>query len=448
MWPEWILMSVNMCLLIMISARLQLHKTGIFTIGFFNLYTAIFPHYILFPFYLLLIGDSMIQSPQFIPSLMLISLMFASLFLGTLLTRKKAVPFQEKIVERNLRSTPLLILFSISLILLLGANYELYGTTNPFALLERARTLELREIYLQHNLAVYFYLFITGAIFFLLALIISNIYKKGRNIGSFLISLFFAAFTAVNMLSFGSRNQFFMPLIIFLFLTDHYYKKINRLLIVGSFLLFIPIFVFIRWLGSGYDPAFLFYQYAADLEFMMSEFIRRFHSFKGLVDFLEWFGNKDFGFGITVLQFVVRPIPRFLWPSKPSSFDVFLSREIYGSEIGGITIFGGVVEFYYNYWILGVAVWFFFLGTLLYKFHFGNANLLRNKKYVAAAMTVSNYAILRGLSNLGLSTSNTQQLLMNIASQLVVLVGISGLFALLGGWKPARTTFAGRPHEC
>ncbi len=446
MWTEWILMGLNMCLLIMISVRLQLHKTGIFSIGFFNLYTAIFPHYILFPFYLLVVGDSMIQSAKFIPGLMLISLMLASLFTGTLLTTKKSVPFQEKIVERNFGLPRLLLLFLISLSLLLGVNYTLYAMVNPFALLEKARTIEIREIYMQHNLAAYFYLFITGVIFFLFALIISNIYKKGRNFRSFLMSLFVAAFTAVMMLSFGSRNQFFMPLIIFLFLTDHYYKKLNRLLIVGSFLLFIPIFVFIRWLGSGYDPAFLFYQYAADLEFIISEFIRRFHSFKGLVDFLEWFGDKDFGFGITVLQFVVRPIPRFLWPSKPSSFDVFLSREIYGSEIGGITIFGGVVEFYYNYWILGVAVWFFFLGTLLYKFHFGNANFLRNKKYVAAAMMVSNYAILRGLGTLGLSTSNTQQLLMNIASQLVVLVIINGLLALLGGWKPAIARFEGRPH--
>jgi oligosaccharide repeat unit polymerase len=446
MWIEWILMSLNTCLLIMISARLQLHKTGIFSVGFFNLYTAIFPHYILFPFYLLVVGDSMIQSAKFIPGLMLISLMLASLFTGTLLTTKKTAPLQEKMVERNLRLPRLLLLFLISLSLLLGVNYTLYEIVNPFALLEKARTIEIREIYLQHNLAAYFYLFITGVIFFLLALIISNIYKKGRNFRSFLMSLFVAAFTAVMMLSFGSRNQFFMPLIIFLFLTDHYYKKVNRLFIMGSFLLFIPIFVFIRWLGGGHDPVFLYHQYAADLGFIMNEFIGRFHSFKGLVDFLEWFGNKDFVYGITVLQSVVRPIPRFLWPNKPSSFDVFLSREIYGSEIGGITLFGGLAELYYNYWILGVAVWFFFLGTLLYKFHFGCAKLLRDRKYIVAAMIISNYGILRGLGTLGLSTSNTQQLLMNIASQLVVLVIINGLFALLDGWKPARARFAGRPH--
>jgi hypothetical protein len=146
----------------------------------------------------------MIHGAQFILVLMLISLMFASLFLGTLLTRKKGVPFQGKIVERNFRSSPLLILFLISLILLLGANYALYGTTNPFSLLERARTIELREIYLQHNLAAYFYLFIIGAIFFLA--LTSNIYK-GRHIEAS-YTLFFAAFTAVIMLFFGSRNQF------------------------------------------------------------------------------------------------------------------------------------------------------------------------------------------------------------------------------------------------
>jgi hypothetical protein len=73
--------------------------------------------------------------------------------------------------------------------------------------------------------------------------------------------------------------------------------------------------------------------------------------------------------------------------------------------------------------------------------------LLRNKKYIAAAMMVANYAILRGLGNLGLSTSNTQQLLMNIASQLVVLVIINGLFALLSGWRPPKIRFSGGPNN-
>jgi hypothetical protein len=46
-----LLCLLNLTLVVLIGARLELHKTSIFTFGFFSVGAALLPHYVLMPLY-------------------------------------------------------------------------------------------------------------------------------------------------------------------------------------------------------------------------------------------------------------------------------------------------------------------------------------------------------------------------------------------------------------
>jgi len=85
----------------------------------------------------------------------------------------------------------------------------------------------------------------------------------------------------------------------------------------------------------------------------------------------------------------------------------------------------------YNFWLPGLIIWFILLGALLYRFHFGFQKLVTERKYLAIALILSNFAFLRSLPNLGVNTIASQNMLMTIGSQVFVIGVIWGYHYLV-----------------
>lgn len=424
---ETIICILNIIFLVLLSARLQLHKVGIFSVGFITLYTAVAPHYVFTPLYMLAIGDPLVSDPSFVSALALVSLQLAGLLAGAVVTTRRRVPVLWRVPEVNVPTGFLVLIFAAAAIAYLGLRGMLLRTLNPLAMLDVARAPEFRTYYIEFELG-YPTLILEGALYFALALLVIRFYRVAPTARALGLALAFTALTAFVLLATGSRSAFFMPLLIFLVLTNHFYRRISIVLILALVVIAIPVFVILRIASGGATLEMtLTSQLVRDPQFILQEFLGRFRNFDAIVDFLTWFRGQEFALGRTILEFPMRPIPRALLPNKPSSLDVFLSYAIYGRPEfgGGVSIFGGAVEMYYNYWVPGVLIWFFLLGSLLYRVHFGFFEFMHSGKLVALAMMVSNPIILRGLATIGISTSATQQLLMFTASQVLVLVSLA-----------------------
>lgn len=426
---ETILCILNIIFLVLLSVRLQLHKVGIFSVGFITLFTAVAPHYIFTPLYMLVTGDPRVNNPSFATALVLVSLQLAGLLAGALMTTRRRVPVLWRVPEVKVPIGFLILVFAVAAVAFLGLRGLLLGTLNPLDMLDVARAPEFRTYYIEFELG-YPTLILEGALYFTLALLVIRFYRIAPTVKGFGVALVFTAVTAFVLLATGSRSAFFTPMLIFLILTHHFYRRIPISLILVLALVSIPVFVIMRIASGGATLAVtMSSQLVRDPQFILQEFLDRFRNFDAIVDFLTWFRGQEFALGRTILEFPLRPIPRSLLPNKPSSLDVFLSYAIYGRPEfgGGVSIFGGVVEMYYNYWVPGVLVWFFLLGSLLYRVHFGMFEFMRSRRLVALAMVVGNPIIMRGLATIGVSTSATQQLLMFIAAQCLVLAILAGL---------------------
>jgi hypothetical protein len=420
---ETIICILNLILLVLLSVRLRLHKMGIFSIGFITLYTAVAPHYVFMPLYMLATGDPQVSNPSFASALALVSLQLAGLLAGAIVTTRRRVPVLWRVPEVNAPIGFLVGIFASAAVAYLGLRGALLGTLNPLTMLDVARAPEFRTYYMEFELG-YPTLILEGVLYFALAMFVIRVYRARSTVGAFALAFAFTALTALVLLATGSRSAFFTPLLIFLTLTNHFYRRISLWLILALGVVAIPVFVILRIASGGATLALtLSSELVRDPQFILQEFLARFRNFDAIVDFLTWFRGQEFALGRTILEFPLRPIPRSLLPNKPSSLDVFLSYSIYGRPEfgGGVSIFGGAVEMYYNYWVPGVLIWSFLLGSLIYRAHFGLFELMRSERLVALAMVIANPIILRGLATIGISTSATQQLLMFVAAQALVL---------------------------
>lgn len=426
---ETVICILNIILLVLLSVRLQLHKVGIFSVGFITLYTAVAPHYVFTPLYILATGDPRLTNPSFANALVLVSLQLAGLLAGALVTTRRRVPVLWRVPEVKIPIGFLVFIFASVVVAFLAMRGFLLGTLNPLAMLDVARTPEFRTYYVELELG-YPSLILEGALYFTLALLVIRIYRASPTVAGLGMAVGFTVLTAFVLLATGSRSAFFTPMLIFLVLTNHFYRRIPIWLILVLIVVAIPVFVIVRIASGGATLEMtLSSQMIRDPQFILQEFLDRFRNLDAIVDFLTWFRGQDFALGRTILEFPLRPIPRSILANKPSSLDVFLSYAIYGRPEygGGVSIFGGVVEMYYNYWVPGVLIWFFMIGSLLYRVHFGFFEFKNAGKLVALAMVVGNPIILRGLATMGVSTSATQQLLMFAAAQGMVLLALAAL---------------------
>lgn len=414
---------INFILVFLIAKRLEIFRYGIFTYGFFNIFTAMFPVHVLYPLIAIITSDPIIEKKNFTNALVLVLIMLMGLLIGVIVGGRKSPIIYDRIREVRFSPRIILALFLLtlfSILVMLGSVRG--GSLNPFELLQQARTPEFRALYSEYELG-YPMLFLQSAAYVFQVLLMIIFYRDNPGVSALVKSLIVSALISITLIAYGSRNAFFLPIVFFLFVTHHWFRKIPSQLIVFLFLVAIPVFVILRIYSAGNEVQLLARgDIASDLVFILDEFIARFKGFVNIVDFFDWFEGRPFVAGLTLVQLLLRPIPRTLLADKPSSLDVFLSYEIYGRpEFGGnVAIFGGIVEMYYNFWYVGVFIWFIILGILLYRMHFGLINLIQQRKHIAAAFLLSNYVLLRGLVNLGVNTSSMQQIIMSVFVQVVI----------------------------
>jgi hypothetical protein len=423
MWIAVAWMALNLTLLTFVAARLRLHHAGIFSVGAISLGSVLLPHYILYPLYLVATDERFLPDDHFMTALAIVTAMLTALLLGTLSTHRTTLPRFLRMSEHRGGAPVVFVLLSLTLVALLGVAFIGTGSYNPLQSLLMARSAPARLAYLRLNLA-YPQLLLFGAANFLLALAIVRIYRRGGP-RAFLTALAVTLTCCFVLLSYGSRAVLFGPLLIFFFLTHHLHRRIRMTLLVPLVIAAVPVFVLVRLVGGGHPLSELIEEgWATDREFITKEFVARFNGFEGLVDLAGWSENEPLGAGRTLGQMAVRWVPRRIMPDKPQSADVYLSEQIYGRPEfgGGIMIYGGAGEMYYNFRLLGVLLWFFILGRLLYRVHFGTATLLAHQRLVGVALIVSNPVLLRGLVNLGVNTIAMQQLLMTLAAQAFILL--------------------------
>jgi hypothetical protein len=447
MWPDavpYIVWGINLILMIALCASLKLHRTGIFTFGFFNVVGGLVPVFIAFPLYAMLSEEPVASRENFVTVLVMVTLMLLGLLVGVLCDNRKTVPLYERAREAPLPSFYIFGWLALALGALLGLFSIFRGTSNPLELLQGARSADFRITYGEHELA-YPLLFLQGCIITLQMLLVFSFYRNARSFSSFLKGLTVTLLTGFVMMSYGSRSSFFMPIVLFVFATHHLYRRVPTSLILGLFAAAVPVFVFLRIMSAGHSAEELSASGAlTDVSLILEEFIARFSGFVNFVDFVDWFENKHCVLGLTFVEFFVRPIPRSLMPDKPPSLDIFLSYEIYGKPEfgGGVAIFGGLGEMYYNFYFPGILLWFILVGILLSRIHFGTLKLIKEHRFTAAALVIGNYSLLRGIANLGVNTSGTQQLVMNLAAQLVIYILLVVSFSLIRGNRGKRPELA------
>jgi oligosaccharide repeat unit polymerase len=419
---SYIVWGINLILIIVLCASLKLHQTGIFTFGFFNVVGGLVPLFIAFPLYAMLSENPVAFRENFITVLVMVMLMLLGLLTGVLCDRRRTVPLYERARELNLPSIYIFMLLAVALGALLGLLLIFRGSFNPFELLQGARSADSRIVQGEHELS-YPLLFLQASIISLQMLLVFNLYRNARSFSSFLKGLTVTLLSGFVLMSLGSRTSFFMPIVLFIFATHHLYRRIPASVIVGLFVAAMPVFVFLRIVSGGHSAEELSASGTlTDVSVILEEFIARFSGFINFVDLVDWFDNKSCVLGLTFVQFLVRPIPRYLMPDKPSSIDVFFSYELYGKpQFGGsVALFGGLGEMYYNFYFPGIFLWFILVGILLSRLHFGTIKLIEERRFTAAALVIGNYGLLRGISNLGVNTSGSQQLVMNLVAQAAI----------------------------
>lgn len=433
---ELVLCALNVIVVLLICFRLQIFRTGLFTVGFINIFTALIPHFILFPIYAILTGHRIAQSTKFYDALVLIFVQLVSLLIGTLIvsnhkplfTRRLGVyePYMARVGKYALWG---LILCIVAFI---GIRWALLGIANPLKLLQYARTDEFRQYWATFELGYASY-FLAGSLFFLQGLLVWLVFRKRKDLIGLFLAVCVTAIVAGTLMITGSRSDFFLPILIFLYITNYYYRKVPIPFISALVIACVPVFVFLRILASGNTiDSILVSDLNSDSVFIATEFVERFSNIESITEFLHWSDTQGdpIVFGKTLAQFPLRPIPRTLLPNKPASLDVFLSREIFGpAQYGSISIFGGIVEMYYNFWYFGVIAWFILVGALLYRLHFGTLEASNGSSVLPVLLVICNPSFLRGLTNMGITTSGTQQLLITLATQIALVIVMGLLIA-------------------
>jgi len=447
LFVAWGWLGVGAILGFAICCRLHLLRSGPFSVGFLNIWTVLIPHYLIYPAYLLATSDPRIRESTFVPTLQTVAVMLGGLLLGMILSSRAEPPrFLQR--DRVLTASPvsLAAILGVSLFAVMAVIAFAVGTFNPIKALSLARSPAYREAYLQYNLS-YPELFLFAVALAALGFFLVRIYQRGKRtdvVWGFVAT----AATATAMLAFGSRSTFFGPVILFLALTHVMRFRIRWSWLLIMVLIAIPIFVFIRFMSVGYSVAELAQRgLLTDRLFIGQEFIRRFEGFAVLQDFLGWFAHQSYAAGETIIQMLVRWVPRPILPNKPPSTDVYLSHAIYGQGQfgGGIRLFGGAGEMYFNFGLVGMFLWFTLVGRLIYWAHYGTQQLVASRRFVAYALIFANPAILRGLANMGINTIGTQQLLIWLTAELILLGGL-GLIGLTRVFDPKASTLPYPPE--
>jgi len=441
------LISVNVILIALLSARLRLKVSDWANPAFLTVFTAIAPHYLVRPVYLICDPAAASPTSQFNRGLALFSVALFGLLLGSVIAKSPRLPALEANfwVPRPAVGT---IIAVGSVCAMLGVHYVTRGTASIAALASTARLPDNKKIYLEYELG-YVFLPLEAAALFGLALAVSSWYGRDHNLQGFSKGLALTVFVGlVGGLPTGSRGSALGPLAVFLVLTHQMYRKISltRVILPISALL-IPVFVGIRAMSSGLTVReTITWLRASGTEGVLREFIDRFHGFDTWVELIEWADGQEPALGRTLLWAFLRPVPRSLLSDKPPSFDVFFSYAVHGipEAGGGVTIVGGIGEAYYNFRAGGVLLFSFFSGVILYKAQALWSALVKRRAWLWVCLLAANSGFLRGLWNLGIATSAAQRFWFTLVTQALLALMVSQLGGRGGRgprWKLKRRHF-------
>lgn len=421
-----------MVLFAILLNRLKIFRLGIFSLGFINLFTAFFPHFILTPilaikngaqtYALLKARDIQVDDAIFIQALLLLTVMLTCLIIGTLLPKTDKTPFFTRFKSEVLFKYPFLVfccfLFFMGFSIFIRGYF--IGTYNPFILLSFGRTDEFNQYYKAYNLS-YPLTFAKAGLLFTQAILTIYYLLRYPNKKGFAYALGICLICLLALMVSGSRQTLLSAPIITGFLIHFYLRKIPNWIVFSA----LPIVLFVipvyKSLAHGKTLDYLMKTgQLYNLDNIANGLTQRFGNFQVMVRFLEWFDLSNIALGSRVISIFVRPIPRALIPWKPPSNDIFFTKTIYGQD-AAIQIHGGWGEMLHNFWLPGLIVWFIILGYLLSRFHFGFYELVKNKNHLAIAMIISNFAFLRALPNFGINTISTQSMLFTIGTQVFLL---------------------------
>jgi len=430
---------------ILLVRRMKIFRTGIFTVGFFTLFTAFLPHNIMTPLIALSQGteiydtlrkfDIGIMNHSFLLAQLVVSCLLIGYLIGSYSTTKQKFPILHRWNENGILKYPFIILlvFLIYWFANIAIRGFIFDSFNPLDLIQYARgDASFAQAYEKYNLSYPIYIAQYGFLISF-ALLIIAIFQNVKNF-RFLIALVVLVFSMFSLLVSGSKEAFISPLIIFGLLTHYFYRKIPTwLLIVG-----VPLIVIIMPLYASYATGALSLDNIGELDVLellpwigyMST--QRFGNFQTIVLFMDWFDFSKIAYGSTLFWFFLRPIPRPLLPWKPQAFDIKYTIELTG-EAKGWLLFDSWGEMMLNFWYPGVIIWNIFLGVILYRCHFGFLKMVKEKNNVMVALVISNFVLLRGTIGLGIATSGTQKLIIAVAAQVLVIFIIK---FIIKGLKP------------
>lgn len=423
-----LVLVVNGGLIAALAGRLELRRYGLLSIGGLNLATVLLPHYFIAPL-LNLMSGSEANSAQVYRAELIVALHLAGLCTGAMIARRRGFAFFRNRggLDQYLGPIPRRGAFALGILGLFGVLYVALGTIDPFSSVGVSRTSQFRSAYLAYNLS-YPILFFTGVTFFAQTLVMVAAYRRTGRRRAALTALGATLVATIVLLAFGSRNLLFMPLVLYLFVTHHYFRRVRTVFLLVAFVALVPIFVFFRLVASGNTLDTLSSKgLLGNNEFIASQFLARFHGFDDVVDYADWSQrtHQDLAAGTSYTDMAIRWVPRPIIPDKPPSLDVYLSNEIYGrKESGGsIHLFGGMVESHYNFGFSGVVLWGAALGYVLMRLHFSLVESIATRSDISVCLLLGNTPLLRGLVNAGIDTVFFQQFIMVTFAQ-VVLVSI------------------------
>ena len=173
----------------------------------------------------------------------------------------------------------------------------------------------------------------------------TSLATRRSHIFSFLVILIWFAF--------GNRGEIF-PLIFFIILSLSKRNNLNFLKIGIFFFLGVVAFFYLGLLRSGINLIDKDVMYVIISNFTGSHIL---YTMLSIVYHVDTFGLD---YGGTILDYIVRAIPSFIYSDRPGDLSRFL---VDNYESGGGTHFFG--EMYYNFGILGVYIQALTFGSVI-----------------------------------------------------------------------------------
>jgi hypothetical protein len=259
-------------------------------------------------------------------------------------------------------TTPALMLLILLPVLLvaLGLSFGLNPISNPLAFRQFIQSQGM--FYL-----LSIYIFLLGAV----SIYVPYIIIAQRKMPSSLVMLAYAVSAGFAIIS-GFASMIVSMITVPLFFWSVCYRKRIELGLV----LLLPVVVVFVVLYTAYRDANLSgsdisvtdaIHLVADNPDAAANLLNRFDYLEGFAKAHRYLENQDPDWGASMIQVLLQPVPRALWPEKPDNFSTSMTRELLPDnlQIGVTANFNSLNEFVKSFGDLGVLVGGLFLAAIL-----------------------------------------------------------------------------------